>query len=89
MHRVITVQLAPGTIATRNERDHIEKYVCAFTLCDGAVPQDLQAFPTGRADKVFFVWYADKSEQVDSAAPKQTVRATGHAERGASDLQLF
>lgn len=55
-----------------------EKYVYAYSPCDGRVPPALQvppgdlpheltAFLAGKADKVFFVWYADKSEQADAA----------------------
>lgn len=61
-----------------------EKYVHAFSPCDGTVPvglqvppgdlpSELQAFLNGRADKVHFVWYADKPEQAD-AQLRQTKR---------------
>lgn len=54
-----------------------EKYVYAFTPCNGTVPpalqvprgnlaQELQAFLTGKAHRVLFVWYADKAEQADA-----------------------
>lgn len=56
----------------------VEKYVHAFSPCNGSVPpglqvppgdlpRELQAFLAGRADKVHFVWYADKTELADTA----------------------
>lgn len=63
-----------------------EKYVYTFSPCNGTVPADLQVPPgdlrdelqkflAGYGHKVLFVWYADKSQQVD-LAQRQVAQAS-------------
>lgn len=76
-----------------------EKYVYAFSPCDGTVPpalqvppgnlpQELQTFLAGKIPKVLFVSYADKAEQADVAQRegKQAVQLAMLRGAGAKSL---
>lgn len=77
-----------------------EKYVYAFSPCDGKVPPallvppgdlsaELQAFLAGKAQKVLFIWYADKPQLADAALRQSSQAAQMTTLRQAGALNML